>query len=117
MIPVIGIVQVGAQSMADRYTYVPFFGLFVMLVWGAAEFVPRLKLNAASTAVVAAIPIIVLSIVAFNQTSLWKDSITLYTHTLNAGQGHEAGSDADGRRCRARCHALCRVSGLPRRRG
>jgi len=88
MVPVIGLVQVGAQSMADRYTYVPYFGLFVMVVWGASEFVPRLKINAASTAVVAAIPIIALTIAAYNQTAHWKDGVTLYTHTLNAGQGN-----------------------------
>lgn len=88
LIPVIGIVQVGSQSMADRYTYVPYFGLFIILVWGVAEFVPKLRLNFSSTVVVAAIPIAVLSFLAFNQTSYWQNSIKLYSHTLNAGQGN-----------------------------
>ena len=88
MVPVIGLVQVGAQSMADRYTYVPYFGLFIMAVWGLGELTPRLKLNFSSTAVLAAIPILVLTVVAFNQTSYWKNATTLYTHTLGVGQGN-----------------------------
>ena len=41
LVPVIGLVQVGIQSMADRYTYVPLIGIFVILVWGAGEIVAR----------------------------------------------------------------------------
>ena len=88
LVPVIGLVQVGAQSMADRYTYIPYFGLFVIIVWGVAEFLPRFGLNFSSTAVAAAIPIAALSVFAFNQTSVWKDSVTLYMHTLGSGQGN-----------------------------
>ena len=88
MVPVIGLVQVGAQSMADRYTYVPYFGLFIIAVWGLAELMPRLKLNFSSTVVAAAIPILVLAVLAFNQTSHWKNAVTLYTHTLSTGKGN-----------------------------
>lgn len=88
MVPVIGLVQVGSQSMADRYTYVPYFGLFIMIAWGAAEIVSTLKLKFPITAVAAAIPIALLSYAAFNQTSHWRNSITLYSHTLAVGQGN-----------------------------
>lgn len=88
MIPVIGLVQVGAQSMADRYTYVPYFGLFIMVVWGAAELVSKARLNFTAAAVAAALPITVLTIIAFIQTSYWKDPITLYTHSIATGRAN-----------------------------
>jgi protein O-mannosyl-transferase len=47
LVPVIGIVQVGAQAMADRYTYIPLIGIFICLVWGAAELLERLRPGAA----------------------------------------------------------------------
>lgn len=88
MIPVSGLVQVGAQSMADRYTYIPYFGLFIMIVWSAAELVPRLKLNFASTVVLVAVPIAAMTVAAFNQASYWRDPITLYTHTIATGRAN-----------------------------
>ena len=78
LVPVIGIVQVGSQSMADRYTYIPYFGLFIMLAWGARDL---LKSKRAFFAVFA-IAIIVFSILSLRQTALWKDNETLYRHTL-----------------------------------
>jgi tetratricopeptide (TPR) repeat protein len=88
LVPVIGIVQVGAQSMADRYTYVPFFGLFTMLVWGASEIFERLRLNRNLVAAVVAVVLAALGFAAFKQTAYWRNSETLYTHTLAAGQGN-----------------------------
>lgn len=82
LVPVIGLVQVGAQSMADRYTYIPFLGLFVILVWGAAELVENFEIDIRVAAGVAAIAIGVLGYTAFKQASFWKNSETLYTRTL-----------------------------------
>ncbi len=77
LVPVIGIVQIGAQSMADRYTYFPAIGLFIAIVWGLADILPK---RVAATAGFAAIG--VLAIMAYIQTSYWKDTETLFTHTL-----------------------------------
>lgn len=88
MIPVVGMVQVGAQAMADRYTYVPYLGLFLMVVWSLSELVSKSKFNFASKAVAVTIPIAILTVAAFNQTSYWKNSETLYSHTLAVGQGN-----------------------------
>jgi Tfp pilus assembly protein PilF len=88
LIPVIGVVQVGAQSMADRYTYVPYFGLFIMLVWGVWEIFERLKLDKKIVAAVVAIVLLALSVLCFKQVSYWRNSETLYSHTLAAGQGN-----------------------------
>jgi protein O-mannosyl-transferase len=82
LVPVIGFVQIGMQSLADRYTYVPYFGLFVMFVWGVGELFERFKLDQKVFAAVFTIIILVLTGVSFNLTSYWKNSETLYTRTL-----------------------------------
>ena len=83
LVPVIGLVQVGLQSSADRYTYVPFFGLFIMLVWGADDLFEHFKLNKKIVAAICAITILIFGALAYRQTSLWKSSETLYAHTLS----------------------------------
>lgn len=88
LVPVIGIVQVGEQSMADRYTYVPYFGLFIMLVWGAGEIFSRLKLNRIIIAGIVSIVLLALCFLSFNQISYWQNGVTLYSHTLGIGQGN-----------------------------
>ena len=81
LVPVIGIVQIGAQSMADRYTYIPHIGLFVAVVWGVAEAVrqPAAKQSAAA---LAAIAIALFAVLAHRQVARWRDSETLFTHGL-----------------------------------
>lgn len=83
MFPVSGIVQIGGQSMADRYTYVPYFGLFIIVVWGIAELSTKFRLPEKVVASVAVIAMAALGIRAFDQTSKWQNSETLYRHTLS----------------------------------
>ena len=82
LVPVIGIVQVGMQAMADRYTYVPHIGLFIAVVWGAGDLASRQprgrKILAALTGVVFAS----LTVMTWNQISHWRSSITLFEHAL-----------------------------------
>ncbi|HMT06770.1 MAG TPA: tetratricopeptide repeat protein [Pyrinomonadaceae bacterium] len=82
MVPVSGIVQIGGQSMADRYTYVPYFGLFIIVVWGIADIARSYKLSQKALAAICIIVIAVLGIRAFDQASKWQNSETLYRHTL-----------------------------------
>ena len=82
LVPVIGILQVGRQSHADRYTYVPYIGLIIAVVWLIAEIFDRLKLNSKAVAAICGIVLIIFSITAFRQTSYWRDSETLFTRTL-----------------------------------
>src|SRR4029077_7147563 len=86
LVPVIGLVQVGEQGHADRYTYLPSIGLFLIVVWAAGEVaaVGRVRLwrgiaTAGTIVVVAA-----LASTAFTQTSYWRNSETLWTHALTA---------------------------------
>jgi tetratricopeptide (TPR) repeat protein len=83
LLPVIGIVQVGPQAMADRYTYLPHVGLFLIVAWGGADLlraVPRLSpavLGAAGVAVLVACVA-----ASWRQVRLWSDSEILYRHAL-----------------------------------
>ena len=82
LVPVIGLVQVGNQAMADRYTYVPLIGIFIAVAWGVDDLTrlrPRIRLMAVAMAmgVVAA-----LSIVSTRQVAHWENSIELFEHTI-----------------------------------
>ncbi len=82
LVPVIGLVQVGTQAMADRYTYVPMVGLSIALVWTVADLVqnrPALRIAATASAVLA---LAMLASAAYRQTTYWKTSRTLFEHTL-----------------------------------
>jgi len=82
LVPVIGIVQVGAQAIADRYTYFPMIGLSIAVVWTVAEAVKtRLVLQRAATAL-AAVVLALFAVLAHAQAAYWKDSHTLFAHTL-----------------------------------
>ncbi len=82
LVPVIGIVQVGGQSMADRYTYIPYIGLFVMVVFGAAELFESLKLDKRIPAGLAVASIVGLAVPAYFQTTYWRSNETLYIRAL-----------------------------------
>ncbi len=87
LLPVLGLVQVGRQSMADRYTYVPMIGLFVLVTWGAAdllEFLPGLEPNVRRVLLVGSgsVAVAALAIVASIQADTWRDSRTLFEHAL-----------------------------------
>jgi len=82
LVPVIGLVQAGEQGHADRYTYLPHIGLFLLAVWLAAD-VTAVRQSRSRFAVATAVVIIVaLAWAAFIQTSYWRNSETLWTHAL-----------------------------------
>jgi len=83
LVPVIGLVQVGSQSMADRYTYVPLIGIFIMIAWGVPELLKRWRYNKTIFSLSAGIVIPILMIITWIQVGYWKDSITLFEHTLS----------------------------------
>ncbi len=82
LVPVIGLVQVGLQSMADRYTYVPLIGIFIIVTWSAAEFLKPTKYRKVLLSIISLAVIAVLSIVAWRQVHYWKDSVTLCNRAL-----------------------------------
>ncbi len=82
LVPVIGLVQVGAQSMADRYTYIPYFGLLILVVWGVGELIDRFEIDVRIASVLWAVAVVALAIAAYSQASFWKNSETIYTRTI-----------------------------------
>ncbi len=82
LIPVVGLVQVGSQALADRYTYLPQIGLCLMLVWLAADLSAGWRNRRLILGPAAAMIIIALVFLARAQASYWKDSETLWTHTI-----------------------------------
>ena len=82
LVPAIGLVQVGVQSTADRYTYIPLIGLFMMVSWGVPDLVRSWRRRRLILAVGAGIVLSALAIGTWQQLSYWRDSITLFTHTL-----------------------------------
>jgi tetratricopeptide (TPR) repeat protein len=79
LVPVIGVVQLGAQAMADRYTYFPAIGLFIAAVWSVPALPFRLRVGAVA-AVIALL--LALGALTFRQAGLWSDEERLYRHTL-----------------------------------
>jgi protein O-mannosyl-transferase len=81
--PVIGLVQVGAAAMADRYAYLPFIGLFVCVVWGCAEMAQKRRMRAAWLGVPAVLVLLTLGTLSYRQIAYWRDSVTLWKHALS----------------------------------
>jgi tetratricopeptide (TPR) repeat protein len=88
LLPVIGIVQVGLQAMADRYTYLPSIGISVGFVWLFAECFARWRLSAAWVFLVTVLMLGALSARTWHQLGFWRDSLTLWRHTIQTAPDH-----------------------------
>jgi tetratricopeptide (TPR) repeat protein len=82
LLPVIGILQVGAQAHADRYTYLPQIGLYVLLTWAAADLSARWRHRRIVLGTLSAVILVALIFCARAQTAYWRNSDSLWTHTL-----------------------------------
>ncbi|HEY6007515.1 MAG TPA: tetratricopeptide repeat protein, partial [Geobacteraceae bacterium] len=87
LLPVIGIIQVGQQSLADRYTYLPLIGPFLAVVWGAAELCRPGRGRAAFLGG-AVVVLVLLALTSRRQLGYWRDSTTLFTHAATAAPGN-----------------------------
>jgi Tfp pilus assembly protein PilF len=83
LLPVIGIIQVGAQSMADRYTYIPLIGIFFAAVWGASAIADSLRVSRTARIAIGASVVTALSWMAWKQAGYWINSATLFEHTVS----------------------------------
>ena len=88
LVPVIGLVQVGVQRMADRYTYLPLVGLFVIISWGTAQLVAKWRHRKIALSIATAVLCILLVAAARAQVSYWKNSFTLFERTLEVTKGN-----------------------------
>lgn len=82
LVPVIGLVQIGIQSMADRYTYIPSIGLFIAVSWGVPELLKKVPLKRVVCSALASAVLLALMVCARKQVSYWSNSVRLFSHTI-----------------------------------
>jgi Flp pilus assembly protein TadD len=93
LVPMIGLVQVGVQSMADRYAYIPLLGIFLIVCWGAADLMEHWHLPRAVPVALSAAVLLALGFALHRQVSFWSDNLTLWTHTLEITEGNYTAED------------------------
>jgi protein O-mannosyl-transferase len=107
LVPMIGIVQVGSHPMADRFTYVPFIGLFIMICWGVADLLAAPSSTEADQiargcrspvwlTVLTAILLAALAVVSYRQIATWKDSLSLWSHAVAVTRNNDDAEDKLG---------------------
>ena len=82
MLPMSGLVQFSTHAMADRFAYLPYVGLYIAIVWLAAEVADRVKFNAPERAGAMAVVLVALSLLTWRQVVHWRDTFTLFNHTI-----------------------------------
>jgi len=88
LVPVIGFVQAGLQGLADRYTYIPYTGLFIMIGWGLPELLSKWPQRKIALGLSMVIALTTLGICAHQQVSYWNNSITLFSHAIEVTQNN-----------------------------
>jgi len=88
LVPVIGLVQVGEQAMADRYTYIPLIGIFMAVVWGCSDLFRKWYCRKIYIGVFAVIILSALASRTFLQINYWKNGVTLFEHAIKVTQNN-----------------------------
>ena len=88
LVPVIGLVQVGGQAMADRYTYLPSIGIFIMVTWGASEVGTKWRYRKIALGISAGLLLAVLLICTRMQVRYWQNDFTLFGHALEVTENN-----------------------------
>ncbi len=88
LVPVIGLVQVATQAYSDRYSYIPFIGLSLIIAWGIADLTEKWTHRRIILGIAAGLLLTVWTVLTYIQTTYWKNSITLFTHTLNVTENN-----------------------------
>ena len=96
MVPMIGIVQVGDQGMADRYVYLPYVGIFIAAVWGVADLAQMRRIEPRWSAAAACAVLLVLCFLTRIQLRNWESSYALFTHSLRVTPDNYVGEDIVG---------------------
>jgi protein O-mannosyl-transferase len=82
LVPVIGLVQVGSHAMADRYTYIPLIGLFIIVAWGAADVLAGWKYKKFTLIPAATLVLLACAILTSRQVAFWQSTKTLFSHAV-----------------------------------
>jgi len=82
LVPVIGLIQIGEQSMADRYVYIPMIGIYIIIVWGVSDCFGKFRYKTAVLGIIGVAVCVGLALTTRAQVLLWKNSMTLLEHTI-----------------------------------
>jgi tetratricopeptide (TPR) repeat protein len=88
LVPVIGLVQVGEQAMADRYTYIPLIGLFIFIAWGVPDLLKKWQYRKIFLGLSAVVILSVLTVSTLSQASHWKNGITLFENAVKVTENN-----------------------------
>jgi len=88
LVPVIGLVQVGIHARADRYTYLPLIGLFIIAAWGIPDLLKGWRHRKTMLLSASALTLSCLFVATVTQVGYWQNSITLFDHTLNVAENN-----------------------------
>jgi tetratricopeptide (TPR) repeat protein len=88
LIPVIGLVQVSDQAMADRYTYIPLIGLFIIVAWGVSDLLVKWHYRKIFLGVSAVIILSALTVCTFSQASHWRNTVTLFKNAVKVTENN-----------------------------
>jgi protein O-mannosyl-transferase len=91
--PMIGLVQVGTQAMADRYAYLPMIGLFIMICWGIGEWAQELQISLVWQRTAGIVLLVVLAAIAHRQIGFWENNVTLWSRTLQVTKDNWVAED------------------------
>jgi tetratricopeptide (TPR) repeat protein len=94
--PVIGLIQVGGQAMADRYTYVPLVGIFIIIAWGVPDLLARWPRQRALLPAAAGAVIVACTVLAWTQAGYWRESLDLWQHAVDVTEDNYIAHDAIG---------------------
>ena len=94
LVPMIGLVQVGVQGMADRYAYIPLLGIFVIVVWGVADLARYLRVSIFVPVTASVLVLLALGFALHRQVSFWTDNFVLWRHTLDVTRDNFIAEDS-----------------------
>ncbi len=93
LVPMIGLVQVAHHAMADRYTYVPLIGCFIVLVWGIADLALKIKVTERALALAGALCLLAIAWVGARQVAYWRNSESLFVHAIAVTENNYVAHD------------------------
>lgn len=96
LVPMIGVIQVGVQAMADRYAYLPFIGLFIAACWGVSEFTENRSLSYKWLVAPSAIVLVALAMASHRQIGYWNSNLSLWSHAAAVTTGNFVAEDGIG---------------------
>ncbi len=96
LVPMIGLVQLNRQAMADRYAYLSFIGLFLLVCWGVADFAKQWRLSPVWLRGASVAALLVLAALTYRQLGFWEDNFTLWSHALEVTRGNYMAEDIVG---------------------